>query len=326
MTSIGSDVRRAEAGFTLLEMAVIVVLGGILLSFLGAALLTFLQENRINTTEYRLAKIEEAMSYYLSANGRYPCAASQTIGPENSVFGREVTSTCNVGSFAGTTRRSGVRIGAVPTRNLNLGDEFAEDAWGKKFKYAVTEILATNQLYRSDAGAITIRDDSDTDVTTSAHYIVVSFGATGEGGYPFGAAANPVIPCPLATLETRNCDDADAIFRATLVNPDNNPADFFDDYVLYKGSSAPIDIPAGAVLPFNSASCPDGWTRYTRGEGKYIVGARATPLQLDQYIVRYATSGPATTTLNLTVGTTGEDSDALIPSYLALTYCERLPL
>ena len=133
MTTFHNLHRNSEKGFTLLEMAIVIIIGGILLSFLGTALLAYLQKSRIETTEYRISKIQDSLSQYLSVNGHYPCASSRFLGGDDAQFGRMVTASCNSGGHTGTTRTAGVRIGAVPTRTLNLPDEFIADAWGHKF-------------------------------------------------------------------------------------------------------------------------------------------------------------------------------------------------
>jgi len=55
--------KKPQAGFTILEMAVIVVISGIILAFLGAALVAFLRENEIQKTEARLEKIESFFKF-----------------------------------------------------------------------------------------------------------------------------------------------------------------------------------------------------------------------------------------------------------------------
>lgn len=326
--------KNSESGFTLLEMAIIVIISGMVLSFLGATLVTFMHEGNIKTTEYRLKAIQDELAHYLSINGRYPCAANRTLGSNSASFGKEDLADCDAPGplLAGTVRSAGVRIGAVPTRSLNLPDAFAADAWGRKFTYAVTEVLATNQKYRSDAGGITIQGPLP--AITDAHYVVVSHGASGDGGFPIMGSTLRAIPCsPSAnpSLDRENCDDSNAIFRAALVNSDSNLANFFDDYVYFKNSSAPLELPTGVVVPFDSATCPVGWMNYTRAEGRLIIGAQPNVLTRDQFTLRLAT--PSSKTLTLSTGTMDEGVDpplqqagAIIPPYLALRYCEKLPL
>ena len=126
------------------------------------------------------------------------------------------------------------RVGAVPTRTLNLPDEMIADAWGHKFTYAVTENLATNLQYRADGGErLRLSDGANNSLVSpdqTAHYVVISHGATGDGGFPIINATLPSVPCQnAATLDGENCDN-DATFRSTLVSSDADLALFFDDY------------------------------------------------------------------------------------------------
>lgn len=333
--------KNSESGFTLLEMAIVIIIGGILLSFLGTALLAYLKQNRIETTEFRIAKIQEALTQYLSVNGHYPCVADRTLGADDAQFGRMVSATCDgAGSFSGTTLATGragirVRIGAVPTRTLNLPDEMIADAWGRKFTYAVTGPQATNLNYTADGGAISVIDGAGNSLVSpddTAHYVVISHGETGDGGFPLIAATLPSVPCPNGgTLDGENCDHLstpDAVFRSTLVTSDANLANFFDDYAYFKGQTAPVfTIPAGAVMAFNLGACPDGWTSYTQAEARFIIGSRAANLVRDPYIQE-----PADPVLvpdivhNINTGTNSDgDVRSVIPPYVALLYCEKLP-
>jgi len=318
-----------ENGFTLLEMAIVILISGVLLSFMGSALLAYMKKSYITKTHFRIEKIQEALAQYLSVNGRYPCAAARTLGPEDANFGREVTTTCNAGTIAGTARNGGVRIGAVPTRSLNLPDDFIADAWGHKFTYAVTETLATPALYSPDGGRITIRDGAGLSLVTppdTAHYVVVSHGATGDGSFPVGNSAVPSVACPAVgqTLDRENCNDDDT-FIATLVNSDAAAANFFDDYAAFKGQTAPVFvIPQGAVFAFNLSDCPPGgWSEVVAAQGRFIVGAQAAPRPATRYQIPI--SNPIETAdMDMTLGSAQDgDAPAVIPPYVALLYCQK---
>lgn len=323
--------RRTEGGFTLLEMAIVIIIGGILLSFLGSALLAYMKKNQIITTEFRMEKIRDALSQYLSVNGHYPCAASRFLGPNDVQFGRMVTATCNSGTHSGTAKSGGVRIGAVPTRTLNLPDEFVADAWGHKFTYAVTEDQATNLQYAADGGAISVIDGAGNSLVTpagTAHYVIISHGRTGDGSFPLGSATLATVPCPGSSVDRENCDD-DATFRSTLVNSDANLANFYDDYAYFQGQIAPVfTIPPGAVMAFNLGACPDGWTPYTKAEGRFVVGSR--PAILTKAVFPLPPTDPTdgvpdTADFNLSVGNEADgDPQAIMPHFVPLLYCEKV--
>lgn len=327
------------AGFTLFEMTVVMIIAGIVLALLGATLLAYNNENRIKTTEIRSEEIQKALSRYLVANGRYPCVARRDLGADDAAFGREITTICNAGNVTGTVNAGNVRIGAVPTRTLNLPDTFAADGWGRKFTFAVTKALATNGSYRSDSGVISIVNSSNVVFFPSAHYVIVSHGATGIGARAFtyenSGTAIEAVPCTGAGLDAENCNDNE-VFMSTLINTTKNDPAFFDDYVFYKGLTMrgltkSLAIPTGAVMPFNSTTCPAGWTRFFWGEKKFIIGTHPVGTITR---TRYQMLKESDTTSSVTLGTVfpnatqssnGDSQKGNIPPYVALLYCEKLP-
>lgn len=332
-----------QRGFTLIEMMVVLLIGGILLSFLGAALLAYMSKNRVVTTEHRIEAIHEALSQFLSVNRRYPCPASRVQGPAlppppgDPAFGIEVTANCNTGAFVGTVRTPSaipvIRIGSVPTRTLNLPDEFMLDGWGRRFTYAVTERLATSLQYTADGGLIRLIDGAGNTIgnpPNRAHFVVISHGESGEGGYTLDG--NLSVPCPGATtLDGANCDD-NPVFRSTLVSSDDYGSNFFDDYVYFKGQTAPnLAIPAGAVVPFELATCPAGWTPYPLAEGRFVIGSSATPGSEETYIIGASAgnnpkdfSVPNPSVVPSAV-TRNQHDRSFFPPYVSLLYCEKLP-
>lgn len=355
--------KKDSLGFTLVEMAIVIMIGGILMAFMGSALMAYLKKSRVMTTEFRMEKIQEAMDQYLDINRRYPCVASRILGPDDGAFGRMDTSCGSAG--AGTAVSGGtVHIGAVPTRTLNLPDEFMADAWGQKFTMAVTIGLTNIGTYIADGGRIEIVDKNST-IYDKAHYVLVSHGVTGFGGYMIGAAANPIIPCASAgDPEKENCEAApDNVFLTTLTTSDAGMADFYDDYLVYQGQTEPVvaPIPAGAIVPFVLALCPVGWSDYVEAEGRFIMGMKlgAAPLTIEHQpimveftvgalgTVSGSVSGSGTVTdipnlivdfplehdtdsadivdIDVSLGnTTNEvDEETMIPPYVALRYCRK---
>ena len=360
-------VKQRDSGFTLIEMALVMVIGGVLLSFMGSALLMYLKKSRVQKTEYRIEAIKEALSQHLSVNRRYPCPARRDIAPGDTAlagdvgFGVEVNPNCTVGGNdlggtadstvvvgAGVNR---VRIGSIPTRTLNLPDDMATDGWGHRFTYAVTTSLATvngtGTTYKNDGGKMSIVDSTSTEFVNDAHYVIVSHGTTGNGSIPLNANftlpfASIGLPCPVASLDRENCDN-DNRFLVTLVNSEMDSPNFYDDYMYYQGQTAPaLVIPEGAVMAFNLATCPDGWTDFADAEGKVILGmnngsAPVAPVSYPEFDVSVGSGSSSgdypieldagdLVAIDLTIGhVEAQASRSGIPPYVALLYCEKLP-
>ncbi len=263
--------KTKEHGFTLVEIALVLVIAGVVLATLSSVLLIYIKNTNIKTTEQRLEQIQDSMQLFVEFNGRLPCPAPLTLAPDDTDFGREVsTNDCNGGAFAGTftTGTDGVRIGAVPTRALNLPDDFTLDGWNNRFTYAVTQVMAEAGTYEIDAGIIDIQDSGGNSVTVpdaSAHYVIVSHGPDGAGAYSASGTAG--VPCGTGTLDAQNCDNADEIFARTILTSTAAGANFYDDLVVFRASGDEIGTPAGAVMPFNLFNCPPGWAPYTLDPG-----------------------------------------------------------
>lgn len=322
-----------NSGFTLIELAIVVIIGGILIGLLGTGLTNFYKTSQQSATQERLDDIRNAIELYLSINGKLPCVASLTDTTDTATFGREIDTNCTTapvaaGSFQVTGRAGlNVRIGAVPTRSLNLPDDLAFDAWGNRFTYSVTEALATTGTYDPADGAISMVDSTGNSLIVpadTAHYVLISHGNGRIGGYTESGVI--VEACNTVVLDGENCDNTNAIFRNTLLTSTDTGANEFDDFVTYQGQQSSGIVPSGAVMAFNLTVCPSGWTALPGAEGRFIIGTGpGTP----------APGGPSGAPANYSVGDQGGASGffntatptpvytASMPPYLALLYCEK---
>ena len=270
-------------GFTLVETAIVLTIGGILLAMLGSSVAAFIERNKVDATVQELEIIKDAINEYLVVNGQLPCAARTTAGTGDANFGRELPDCTLV--VAGTTRSAGtgarmVRIGSVPTRTLNLPDDLIMDAWGNRYTYAVTEVLAEETTYDPADGAINVVDSVNNSILNpvgSGHFIVVSHGQDGIGAALLnGNIATACTTTPPIPLDAENCD-GDAIFRDTILNSSSPGVNYYDDYTTFFAgdTTAREVIPTGAVMAFNLTACPvaSGWQPLANAQGRVIVGA-----------------------------------------------------
>ncbi|GAB3326641.1 prepilin-type N-terminal cleavage/methylation domain-containing protein [Haliea atlantica] len=268
-----------QSGFTLIEVVLVILIGGIILSAISSALMTYVRNAELKTTQHRLQAIEDGLQQFLSMNGRLPCAASRKASVDTEDFGREVTSNCSDGDKPGTERVTGrdgqkIRIGVVPTRTINLPDDYAADSWGNRFSYAVTEVLATPNAFDRELGAISVVDSADNSVVTpegGAHYVVISHGDDGLGAYTIWGVQGEA--CDTSALDGANCDDTD-VFRKTTLTSSADSAAHYDDLVSVRANSVfGAGVPAGALMAFNLSACPPGWVPYTEAGGRTIIGS-----------------------------------------------------
>lgn len=285
----------SQAGFTLIEVAMVVLIGGLMMAAAATALTNYLKQSRIATTQSRMQDIDTALVQYLSTNGVLPCAASLTDAPDSATFGRQIANDpaypgntdcyTAAGGAAGTFKNAAGRtvavppfaapdgkivIGAVPVRTLNLPDQDIADAWGSRFLYAVSSSLTVVNGYDPNLGVISVIDSAGADVALNtdgtggaAQYVIVAPGEDRVGAYSVAGTLGTACPVPAtSTLEAYNCSHVN-IFRKTLLAGDQIGANQFDDYVTFRTqTTANGVVPSGLIAPFSLAACPAGWAVY----------------------------------------------------------------
>ncbi len=268
----------------MIETAIVVLIGGLLLASTSTLLLTYVKKVQLSTTEKRLGAIDEALQIFLNFNGRYPCPAIINAAVDSPDFGVEKFAASSCDTTPQIPGRDGrpVRVGGVPVRTLNLPDEFGMDAWGGRLTYAVTENLAEDGTYNRTEGAISVVDSTDpadpavdsvVQPPGSAHYVIVSHGANNSGAT--SAEGGGAMPCTTGNLEEENCDGDDT-FRTTLLLGTAQNAMLYDDLVSVRAMTAfGNQVPEGAVMAFNLNACPSGWVEFTPAGGRFLVGVSA---------------------------------------------------
>lgn len=276
----------SDRGFTLMEVALAVVIGGMLLAMFGQSLMNTIQESKIKTTQVRIAEINNALRRHAAYSNHLPCPADRTLVTTAATYGTAVAN-CGVGIAAtGTVSDGGVRVGMVPTRTLNLPDEYGYDGWGMRLIYAVTEKMASTATYDTTAACNTAAGQDPNNQAhkggacaivsgnpTRAAYVVVSTGNDRQGSFTTTGAQGPACAVS-AGADSENCDD-DATFSDALQTSALG-ATFFDDYIVYQSLQEDIDeIPEGAIVAFRLSTCPKGWDQIPEMEGSFPVGRGA---------------------------------------------------
>ena len=232
-------------GFTLTELAIVLVIVGLLIGGMLVPLSTQRDLQNTNETKKQLAEIKEALLGFAVVNGRLPCpAAPGTAGVEAPAGGGSCSNSWN---------------GFLPAATLSIGPTdaqgYAIDAWNNRIRYAVTtsdgNAFTTNNGMKSkwasaspvmspdlrvcnSAAAISGTDcPSPNYLTNSAVAVIISVGKNGSD--------TPLSADELANWTTSN----DRVF----VSADAGPG--FDDLVvvaLPQHSFQPHDLRWQAAL------------------------------------------------------------------------------
>lgn len=120
--------KAGHAGFTLTELAIVMVIMALLIGGMLIPLSTQRDIQNTNNTQKQLSEIREALVGFAAANGRLPCPASPAAtGIENPAGGGACVNP---------------KDGFVPGATLGIGPTDAQgyvlDAWGNRIRYAVT--------------------------------------------------------------------------------------------------------------------------------------------------------------------------------------------
>ncbi len=129
---------RAARGFTLTEMAVVLVIVALLIGGMVMPMSAQQDIRYVSETETTLKNIHEALLGFAAANGRLPCPTAPTgNGTESFATGYDITT----GPVAGECFSfydgflPAVTLGIRPTDTSG----FAIDAWGRRIRYAVSD-------------------------------------------------------------------------------------------------------------------------------------------------------------------------------------------
>ena len=127
-----NNIQKKQHGFTLIEIAVVLVIVGMLVgSFIGS-LTQRIETTRRDITKKQLEDIKVALLGFASAKGRLPCPATTTAnGLEVPVTGSTTATPCTL------------QHGFIPGKTLGIDgaynrDNLLIDVWGSPIRYSVT--------------------------------------------------------------------------------------------------------------------------------------------------------------------------------------------
>ena len=237
-------------GFSLIEIAVVLTIVGLIAGGMLTAWTSRLAQQRIDTTKSNAEAIKTALTLYISRNNRLPCPAMAGLAPGAAGYGQEAATpgTCAGATISGNVPNRAAR-GIVPWISLGLVSEAASDAYHNRFTYEVTlsqtNLTATTlpamrgilSLHANAPIAMAIAPTgnqingcnataNDNSCNGFAVAVIVSHGKNGFGAFSEGGVA---LAAPASAEEIQNAGNNTAFVRTDY---SENPANYFDDIVV----------------------------------------------------------------------------------------------
>jgi len=250
------------AGFSLIELAVVLTLIGILLGGVFGVLTDYVAAENRDITAARLEAVEEALVLFVSRNKRLPCPADGTAAEGTAQDGREQP------DGGGETCTAGDNISVVPWRALGMEPEATRDGFGRRVTYRVydggtdsltradgmdmsacdptaedgggseddcgvdvapAEFLRDKGLTVDDPDGTTILDPATPEAGGGAAFVLVSHGEDGAGAHTRGGTR--VDPPDAANANQAENTDMDETFVLGGLNAAEGTNAYFDDIV-----------------------------------------------------------------------------------------------
>jgi prepilin-type N-terminal cleavage/methylation domain-containing protein len=179
-------------GFSLLELAVVLTIIGVLLAGLLPTLSSQVEQQRMTETRKQLNEIRDALIGFAVMYGRLPC-------PANGALNTGLEATTGVGAAlvcTSITAGSNSSRGVVPWATLGVSET---DAWGRRLSYQVTSnyadgtdgtgagtcnVSAGISFQMCSQGNLNVLTSvGGTNLATSLPVVVLSHGVNGTGAF-----------------------------------------------------------------------------------------------------------------------------------------------
>jgi prepilin-type N-terminal cleavage/methylation domain-containing protein len=221
---------RSLAGFSLIELAVVLLVVGLLLAGVLIPLSAQLTAKNVKDTTNTLLEIREAIIGFAAANGRLPCPAKADLPTDTGIEDPVGTGDC-----------SHSLNGYVPAATLGIGPTdsqgFALDAWGNRIRYSVTTV--NNKVF-TKPGKIKQTGIAGLNPDLKVCSVIDSVGANCASNHTLASGAAAVVfsqgrrggGALGGTDETENTD-ADNVFVSHEEYAPSADAGEFDDILIW---------------------------------------------------------------------------------------------
>gem|GEM_PF-2187751 len=256
-------------GFSLVEMAMVITIAGIIMAASAQVYSMYMKERHIRITYERMNKISEAMQDFYDSQGRYPCPSDPSAVDGIEDCSGFKTANAKDTLYNGLVLEGGaaddVLIGSVPYETLRLGledtnvytnpptsdeDVYAAsyeviggidaiDDWGRQVTYVVSEALTNQATFKAEYESINVTtEDGISLVNPAAAWVLISHGDDGAGAYTSEGELFKTSDCLgyEATAASDNCDLNPGAGEFTVISGLRNlvrGTKYFDDIVVF---------------------------------------------------------------------------------------------
>jgi prepilin-type N-terminal cleavage/methylation domain-containing protein len=244
---------KRQAGFSLVELAVVIFIIGLIASMSFGAFKAQMINASIRVTKGNQDTIKDALVAYLGRNRRLPCPDTNFIVPDG-IENRGATGTPAIP--ANPLLACNASIGLIPYTTLGLPRTVALDGWDNFYSYQISNIAPvlvpvpairnkdwtlTANFHEGNTGAITVTDGVTPLLGVVA--VVISYGKNGQGAYTIKGTRNALPVVASQPYEDQNAQQTIAFTFFKREYTDNafdavtNPSGSFDDVVMVLGTN-----------------------------------------------------------------------------------------
>lgn len=242
---------RTRHGFTLVEMAVVLVVLGLLMTGLLGGVSVQMENRRLLETRNALEQAKEALIGYALANNRLPCPADPSLASTHADAGHEAS--------RDASGHCTLLAGVLPWADLGVKEA---DGWGRRFSYGTSDkfsIKTSTCGSTSQNPCFTLTSTADLKVSSAAGCasanvangvpaVIVSHGKRFAGSY--GSDGNQA---PGATGD--EAENSDGASNKCFVSRSEEP-DVYDDQTAWLSTSILLAKLVSAGKLSDSSSSP----------------------------------------------------------------------
>ena len=306
------SLKKKNTAFTMIELSVVILIIALLMfgSFSSSGMVNSAKER---VTRDRMKVVYEAMGNFLLQKKRLPCPASIKLPRGDDNYGKEIRSSTSQECYTVNQADNGIYssnsigsedlvYGMVPIYDLNLGADFAEDAFGNKINYFMHQRFAYNYISAPDAylslssfGTASYKDimiikernqGGEVVINSDAIVVLTSAGVNGLGAFKNTGIQNTTRSGNAEEVENdvvniQSGSDPLAVRFNKVFYKDFESEEIFDDIIFFKTRNDFVnDFNAKSLIPCKGMEINDtDFDKISKYYGEVLYASSPCPLE-----------------------------------------------